>query len=226
MSRHVEECNSQKQAVGTEKFCALEAHACFYSMTCDVWSFGILMGEICAYSCNVQKVQSKKMEDPGIDYRKEDEAFRKWEINSQQTQKIKEWKVGSLSETVLEKQMKLFLLDLANWCLKVEPARKPSFKEILEDLGKCNCAKLDEEFVKHIQQKLAKKLADRIEQRVAQRICEAYKKFQITSLEWSQENLDESSNLMAIVAIDFVFVDLELEYPNTTTRKNNTNATT
>jgi ankyrin repeat protein len=204
------EVESITACCGAQKFRAPEASQNFYNRKCDVWSFGILVGDLCENPQDTPKFLVEQSE-------REDALMRDL-VGSVQLPITKGWKETSLSNIKARVgqgggDSGTSLWELANKCLGVAPQSRPEFKFVLENyLEDVPRSGLDDRFVKYIESKMAERISNKIEDKVARRIRQVYKKMKITSFEWIQgEDSTESSQVMANTAIDFAFVDLVLE---------------
>jgi ankyrin repeat protein len=194
--------------VGSQKFSAPEVANCWYNSSCDVWSFGVLIGEICTNpgvpSAYDDKTQSK-----------EDIRLLEGLVGRSLAKKFTKHKLVSLANTaarVQEAGTGLFLVGVTQGCLELDATTRPTFSQIVNYFESCSRSSFDEIFVEHIQKRVAERLSGKVKHQVARRLRERYKQLKITSFDWSTEEVDdESTQMMANAAIDFAYVDLVLE---------------
>jgi serine/threonine protein kinase len=192
---------------GTALFMAPEVNTCFYSTSCDVWSFGIIIGELCEIpgSDLATEPEFKLVEES-----REDEAYLKMVAGKSKVQ-FEQSKSVALArvERRLENKEDNFLLTLAKQCLQAKPENRPTFESILPLLGTPELRpNLCSEFKKYHE----KFDESRIELQVAKVLRERYKKFKLTSFEWNEGGTsDPSAKMMANAEIETAFVKVLLE---------------
>jgi hypothetical protein len=199
-----EEDGSMTANVGAPKFRAPEAISWTYTKACDVWGFGILIGEI----CNM----------PGIQVRVEQFDDKLDGVQANMMKDINAWKAESLANIKAREggdTSASFLLDLAKHCLSLKASERPPFSKISGYFESYSRQNLDENFVKHIEVQTAEKLKSAVEYKVAERFRELYANMKVTSFEWTDDGeIEPESQKMACAAIDFAYIDLELERVN------------
>jgi hypothetical protein len=197
-------------AIGAPRFRAPEAFHWKYTKSCDVWSFGILIGEICKLPGFSENDECTKI------FGNVDETF------TLEEQSLKDL-IGPASLGQVKKNRFValnlvktrigndngFLLDLAERCLHLSmPEKRPEFQELVHIFSKPDQAKFSPRFLEFVE--FQKKSP--IVRQFSARIKKIYKNMKITSFEWSSEEIkDPSAQLMSSAAIDFAYVDLELE---------------
>jgi ankyrin repeat protein len=198
------ELGSVSAGVGAPKFRAPEAESSKYTTKRDVWSFGILIGELCTIPKQLISCP-EHLKDTA------EETYLQKMMGTQWKQ-TKKWKIESLTKVETRVGNEGFLLELTQKCLHVFPENRPQFSELSETFRGSFHSEFNPNFLELVEKEEEMKRAQTIATRFGQRVRESYKGMKITSFEWNQDEIsDGSSQLMASAAIDFAFINLELE---------------
>jgi flagellar biosynthesis GTPase FlhF len=194
---------------GATMFMAPEARTHKHGTPCDVWSFGILIGELC-------KIPGSSLahdKDLGLIKESNDvEAYLKktiGQVSSLDFKRNKAVALAQLKERFDKYDESPSLQGLATRCLQMKPQTRPLFKDISPQLESSAHLDFCPEFLS-----LQKKLdSNRIEVKVATKLRERYQNFKLTSFEWSQSaTSDPSSKMMAQANIEMAFVEVLIEH--------------
>jgi hypothetical protein len=204
LATHEYEIPSSHLTVGAPKFRAPDLVPTTKS---DLWSFGILIGDLCVVPGTSLNLEVSKNGD--------DDQFLR-HLAGFEAQAIRQRKATSVAHTIArigkeEAGLGNFLVDLAKQCLEFDPKNRPEISEIFKKISENFIArpKFHERFVQHVGKIAEDRCAKKIEHRVAKILREIYTHMKLPNLITPELDID-SEVFPKDISMDG-YVDLFLE---------------